>query len=78
MLFYAITNKTTGQVVTGVLVKRVQNTAKQIILFMFAAVVRGYNQEGTEVLWLITSGSVVSLLLIDIDKDGQNEVRHYH
>lgn len=45
---------------------------------MFAAVVRGYNQEGTEVLWLITSGSVVSLLLIDIDKDGQNEVRHYH
>uniref|UniRef100_A0A8W7PJ60 Bardet-Biedl syndrome 2 n=1 Tax=Anopheles coluzzii TaxID=1518534 RepID=A0A8W7PJ60_ANOCL len=38
------------------------------------AVVRGYNQEGTEVLWLITSGSVVSLLLIDIDKDGQNEL----
>ncbi|XP_050077103.1 Bardet-Biedl syndrome 2 protein homolog [Anopheles maculipalpis] len=38
------------------------------------AVVRGYNQDGTEVLWLITAGSVVTLLLIDIDKDGQNEL----
>ncbi|XP_058060313.1 Bardet-Biedl syndrome 2 protein homolog [Anopheles bellator] len=38
------------------------------------AVVRGYDQDGNEVFWLITAGSVVSVLLIDIDKDDQNEL----
>ncbi|XP_050082782.1 Bardet-Biedl syndrome 2 protein homolog [Anopheles aquasalis] len=38
------------------------------------AVVRGYDSEGNELFWLITAGSVISLLLIDIDKDEQNEL----
>ncbi|XP_039431852.1 Bardet-Biedl syndrome 2 protein-like [Culex pipiens pallens] len=38
------------------------------------AVVKIFNPEGTEVLWMITAGGVNALLLSDIDKDGQNEL----
>ncbi|XP_062545338.1 Bardet-Biedl syndrome 2 protein homolog [Armigeres subalbatus] len=38
------------------------------------AIIKGFNSEGTEILWLITAGAVNALLLMDIDKDGQNEL----
>ncbi|XP_058820189.1 Bardet-Biedl syndrome 2 protein homolog isoform X1 [Topomyia yanbarensis] len=38
------------------------------------AVVKGFNPEGNEIFWLITAGGVNSLLLMDVDKDGQNEL----
>ncbi|XP_021700285.1 Bardet-Biedl syndrome 2 protein homolog isoform X2 [Aedes aegypti] len=38
------------------------------------AIIKGYDGEGNEILWLITAGGVNSLLLMDIDKDGQNEL----
>ncbi|XP_058445641.1 Bardet-Biedl syndrome 2 protein homolog [Malaya genurostris] len=38
------------------------------------AVVKGFNPVGNEIFWLITVGGINSLLLMDVDKDGQNEL----
>lgn len=37
--------------------------------------IRGYDIDGNEKLWIITSGNVNTLALIDINGNGKNEVR---
>lgn len=36
--------------------------------------VRGYDIDGNEILWIVTSGNVNSLALVDFNNDGKNEV----
>jgi len=36
--------------------------------------IRGFNHEGNELFWLVTSGNIISLALIDLNKDEKNEV----
>lgn len=36
--------------------------------------IRGYDIDGNEKLWIITSGNVNSLALVDFNNDGKNEV----
>ncbi|XP_053695343.1 Bardet-Biedl syndrome 2 protein homolog [Sabethes cyaneus] len=38
------------------------------------AVIKGFDSHGNEILWLITAGGVNCLLLMDVNKDGQNEL----
>lgn len=35
---------------------------------------RGFDYTGKEVFWIITNGHVNALALIDVNKDGKNEV----
>lgn len=37
--------------------------------------IRGYNSDGEEVLWIVTSGNVNTLALFDINNDSKNEVK---
>lgn len=41
---------------------------------LFAEYIRGYDIEGNEKLWIVTSGKVNSLALVDFNNDGKNEV----
>ncbi|XP_055599661.1 Bardet-Biedl syndrome 2 protein homolog [Uranotaenia lowii] len=50
------------------------NFAGQTLIVGGNAVVKGFDFEGNEILWLITAGGVNALLLMDVDKDGQNEL----
>lgn len=36
--------------------------------------IRGYDIDGNEKLWIVTSGNVNSLALVDVNNDGKNEV----
>lgn len=36
--------------------------------------IRGYNRTGKEMFWIVTNGHVKSMTLMDINKDGKNEV----
>lgn len=40
----------------------------------FTEYIRGYDIEGNEKLWIVTSGKVNSLALVDFNNDGKNEV----
>ncbi|XP_055642669.1 Bardet-Biedl syndrome 2 protein homolog isoform X2 [Toxorhynchites rutilus septentrionalis] len=40
----------------------------------FLGVIKGFNADGDEIIWLITPGGVNCMMLMDIDKDGQNEL----
>lgn len=36
--------------------------------------IRGYDIDGQEMLWVVTSGNVTTLALIDANSDGKNEI----
>lgn len=36
--------------------------------------IRGYDKEGEEKLWIVTSGAVTSMAVFDINNDNKNEV----
>lgn len=42
--------------------------------FKFLEYIRGYDIDGNEKLWIVTSGNVNSLALVDFNNDGKNEV----
>lgn len=39
--------------------------------------IRGYDISGNEKLWIVTSGNVNSLALVDFNNDGKNEVNFH-
>lgn len=41
---------------------------------IFLEYIRGYDIEGSEKLWIVTSGNVNSLALVDFNNDGKNEI----
>lgn len=45
-----------------------------MISCLFPEYIRGYDIEGNEKLWIVTSGKVKSLALVDFNNDGKNEV----
>lgn len=45
-----------------------------IVLVGGSGCVRGFNHEGNEIFWIVTSANINSMLLIDINKDGRNEL----
>lgn len=45
-----------------------------IVLVGGSACIRGFNHDGSEVFWIVTSANVNCMLLIDINKDGKNEL----
>lgn len=42
---------------------------------LIAEYIRGYDIDGNEKLWIVTSGKVNSLAFVDFNNDGKNEVR---
>lgn len=46
----------------------------KIIISSNSDSIRGYDRTGKEMFWIVTNGHVKSMALIDINKDGRNEV----
>lgn len=47
---------------------------KQLLVVYILEYIRAYDIEGNEKLWIVTSGNINSLALIDANNDGKNEV----
>lgn len=53
----------------------IRERRNEILFFCeFSEYIRGYDIDGQESLWVITSGSVCTLALIDANNDGKNEI----
>lgn len=45
-----------------------------VLTVFFSDCVRAFTQNGTETFWMVVNGHVNSMALIDVNKDGKNEV----
>lgn len=51
-----------------------RNSILMQFVFNMVEYIRGYDVDGNEKLWIVTSGNVNSLALVDFNNDGKNEV----
>lgn len=45
-----------------------------IVLAGGSGCIRGFNAEGNEIFWIVTSSNINCMVLVDINKDGKNEL----
>lgn len=63
--------------VTAATIGNIETYPNPVLIIGGNCSIQGFDWRGQEVFWTVTGDNVRSMLLVDIDLDGANEVGHF-